>query len=49
MIYKGTYPESVKRIIGDRLVEYSPEELSVVLGSSDFFGLNTYTTQVVRE
>ncbi|EMD34834.1 glycoside hydrolase family 1 protein [Gelatoporia subvermispora B] len=48
LIYKGTYPESVKRIIGDRLVEYTTEELAVVLGSSDFFGLNTYTTQVVQ-
>ncbi|OCH93919.1 beta-glucosidase 1A [Obba rivulosa] len=47
-IYKGTYPASVIEIIGDRLVYFSPEELAVVVGSSDFFGLNTYTTQVVK-
>ena len=48
-IYKGHYPESVKAIVGDRLPAFSPEELAVVKGSSDFFGLNTYTTQLVSE
>ena len=48
-IYKGFYPDSVKKLIGDRLPEFTEEELSVVKGSSDFFGLNTYTTQLVRK
>ncbi|KAI0711358.1 beta-glucosidase 1A [Earliella scabrosa] len=48
-IYKGYYPSSVKAMIGDRLPEFTAEELAVVKGSSDFFGLNTYTTQLVKE
>ena len=48
-IYKGFYPDSVKKLIGDRLPEFTEEEISVVKSSSDFFGLNTYTTQLVRK
>ncbi|GBE87454.1 Beta-glucosidase 1A [Sparassis crispa] len=48
-IYKGHYPATVKAMIGDRLPEFTAEELAVVKGSSDFFGLNTYTTQIVQE
>ncbi|OJT02841.1 Beta-glucosidase 1A [Trametes pubescens] len=48
-IYKGHYPKIVKDMIGDRLPEFTEEEISVVKGSSDFFGLNTYTTQLAME
>ncbi|KAH9939868.1 beta-glucosidase 1A [Amylocystis lapponica] len=48
-IYKGRYPERVKAMIGDRLPVFTAEELAVVKGSSDFFGLNTYTTQIVQD
>ncbi|KAI0371234.1 beta-glucosidase 1A [Pilatotrama ljubarskyi] len=48
-IYKGHYPSVVKEMIGDRLPDFTDEEISIVKGSSDFFGLNTYTTQLVRE
>ncbi|KAI0746971.1 beta-glucosidase 1A [Daedaleopsis nitida] len=48
-IYKGYYPTSVKEMVGDRLPEFTEEELAVVKDSSDFFGLNTYTTQLVKE
>lgn len=48
-IYKGHYPKVVKDMIGDRLPEFTEEEISVVKGSSDFFGLNTYTTQLASE
>ncbi|CAL1708994.1 unnamed protein product [Somion occarium] len=47
-IYRGQYPARVKTIIGDRLPEFSPEERAIVQGSSDFFGLNTYTTHVIQ-
>lgn len=39
----------MKAILGDRLPEYTPEEWAIVKGSSDFFGLNTYTSNLVRE
>lgn len=35
-------------MLGARLPELSPEDADVVKGSSDFFGLNTYTTNLVR-
>ncbi|KAF9493202.1 beta-glucosidase 1A [Pleurotus eryngii] len=47
-IYKGHYPEYLRKSIGDRLPEFTLEELAVVRGSSDFFGMNTYTTQIVK-
>jgi beta-glucosidase len=48
-IYKGFYPQRVKSVLGDRLPEFTSEEIQVVWGSSDFFGLNTYTTHLVSE
>ena len=36
----------MKEMLGDRLPEFTPEELSVVKGSSDFYGMNTYTTNL---
>nr|Q25BW5.1 RecName: Full=Beta-glucosidase 1A; AltName: Full=Cellobiase 1A [Phanerodontia chrysosporium]BAE87008.1 beta-glucosidase [Phanerodontia chrysosporium] len=48
-IYKGEYPPRIKKILGDRLPEFTPEEIELVKGSSDFFGLNTYTTHLVQD
>jgi len=48
-IYKGTYPAFLKDMLGDRLPEFTSDEIEVVKGSSDFFGLNTYTTNLVRK
>ncbi|KAF9482714.1 glycoside hydrolase family 1 protein [Pholiota conissans] len=48
-IYKGHYPLSLKQRIGDRLPKFSAEDLEVVKGSSDFFGMNTYTTNLVQD
>ncbi|KAJ3514699.1 hypothetical protein NLJ89_g2221 [Agrocybe chaxingu] len=48
-IYKGHYPASLKAMLGERLPDFSAEEIAVVKGSSDFFGLNTYTSNLVQE
>ncbi|KAJ3544061.1 hypothetical protein NM688_g5783 [Phlebia brevispora] len=48
-IYKGYYPRRVKEMLGGRLPDFTPEELVVVKDSSDFFGLNTYTTHLVED
>ncbi|KZT10298.1 glycoside hydrolase family 1 protein [Laetiporus sulphureus 93-53] len=48
-IYNGYYPARVKAIVKDRLPEFTEEEIAVVKGSSDFFGLNTYTSQIVQD
>ncbi|KAF9459727.1 beta-glucosidase 1A [Collybia nuda] len=47
-IYKGHYPSSLVSHLGDRLPRFTPEEIEVVHGSSDFFGLNTYTSNLVQ-
>ncbi|KDR72614.1 hypothetical protein GALMADRAFT_252766 [Galerina marginata CBS 339.88] len=48
-IYKGHYPASLKEMLKERLPDFSTEDLAVVKGSSDFFGLNTYTTDLVQD
>ena len=39
----------MKEMLGDRLPEFTPQELAVVKGSSDFYGMNTYTTNLCSE
>jgi beta-glucosidase/6-phospho-beta-glucosidase/beta-galactosidase len=48
-IYKGYYPASLINMLGDRLPKFTEEEVSVIKGSSEFFGMNTYTSNVVCE
>ncbi|KAJ5591103.1 hypothetical protein N7450_005075 [Penicillium hetheringtonii] len=44
-LYKtGDYPASMRAQLGDRLPRFTPEESAVVLGSSEFYGMNSYTT-----
>lgn len=43
-IYKGDYPEVMKERLGNRLPTFSAKEKQMILGTSDFFGLNHYTT-----
>jgi beta-galactosidase len=43
-IYKGDYPAVMKERLGERLPTFSEEEKQLIKGTSDFFGLNHYTT-----
>jgi len=36
-------------MLGDRMPDFTPEERKLVHGSSDFYGMNTYTTNLCRE
>jgi len=45
-VYLGHYPEYMKQVLGDRLPEFTAEEWTIVKGSSDFYGMNTYTTNL---
>jgi beta-glucosidase len=44
----GDYPECMRAQLGDRLPRFTPEESKLVLGSSDFYGMNSYTAFYVR-
>lgn len=44
-VYKtGDYPASMRAQLGDRLPRFTEEESKLVLGSSEFYGMNSYTT-----
>ncbi|MEM9158602.1 MAG: GH1 family beta-glucosidase [Verrucomicrobiota bacterium] len=45
-IYLGDYPEVMRKRVGDRLPILSDEDKALLKGSSDFFGLNHYTTMM---
>lgn len=48
-VYKtGDYPASMRAQLGSRLPSFTPEESALVLGSSDFYGMNSYTSFYVR-
>ncbi|THH21387.1 hypothetical protein EW146_g134 [Bondarzewia mesenterica] len=47
-IYLGCYPEYMKQMLGERLPDFAPDEWAVVKGSSDFYGMNTYTTNLTK-
>ncbi|KAF8850183.1 glycoside hydrolase family 1 protein [Acephala macrosclerotiorum] len=44
----GDYPASMRAQLGDRLPYFTDEEKKLVLGSSDFYGMNSYTTFYIK-
>jgi beta-glucosidase len=48
-IYRGCYPESMVARVGTRLPKFSGADRALVQGSSDFFGLNHYTTMYAQD
>ena len=48
-VWKGDYPAVMRERVGDRLPRFTAEEKNLLLGSSDFFGLNHYTTMYASE
>ena len=47
-IYLGDYPASMRKQLGHRLPTFSSEELSLVHGSNDFYGMNHYTANYIK-
>jgi beta-glucosidase len=43
-IYKGDYPTVMRERLGDRLPHFTDVEKTLLKGSTDFFGLNHYST-----
>ncbi len=48
-IYKGDYPKVMRELVGDRLPQFTEEDRKLIKGSSDFFGLNHYTTMYASD
>ena len=48
-IYKGDYPACMRERLGSRLPSFTDAEKELIKGSSDFFGLNHYTTMYASD
>ncbi|CAI5533831.1 unnamed protein product [Closterium sp. Naga37s-1] len=48
-LFRGDYPPSMRQAVGSRLPSFSATESSLLIGSSDFIGLNFYTAQFAAE
>lgn len=46
-LFFGEYPAGMLKFIGSRLPQFSQEEVSLMKGSADFIGLNSYTARWV--
>jgi beta-glucosidase len=47
-IYHGKYPDSMIKQLGSRLPAWTPEDLALVHGSNDFYGMNHYCANYIR-
>jgi beta-glucosidase len=45
-VYLGQYPAFMREMLGARLPTFTDAEVALVKGSSDFYGMNTYTTNL---
>lgn len=48
-IYKGDYPASMRKQLGSRLPTFTPEQRALVLGSNDFYGMNHYCANYIKD
>ncbi|KAI7482304.1 glycoside hydrolase family 1 protein [Hortaea werneckii] len=47
-IYKGDYPASMRKQLGDRLPTFTESERKEVQGSNDFYGMNHYCANYIK-
>ncbi|CAA3020723.1 beta-glucosidase-like [Olea europaea subsp. europaea] len=43
-VVTGDYPPVMRKLVGDRLPQFTPEQVKLVKGSYDFLGINYYTS-----
>lgn len=48
-IWTGDYPASMREILGDRLPQFTKQERAEIMGSSDFLGLNHYSSALASD
>ncbi|CAM9215890.1 unnamed protein product [Choristocarpus tenellus] len=48
-VYFGDYPEVMRKRCGSRLPKFTEEEKNLLRGSSDFFGLNHYSSDLAED
>lgn len=48
-LINGQYPTIMQDIVKDRLPSFTPEQAKLVKGSSDYFGINQYTTYYIAD
>ncbi|MCJ1309633.1 hypothetical protein MMC25_003293 [Agyrium rufum] len=48
-IYHGRYPASMIEQLGDRLPTWDDEDIALVKGSNDFYGMNHYCANYIRD
>lgn len=48
-VVNGRYPLSMRKLVGNRLPEFSDTESEKLKGSYDFLGINYYTAQYVAD
>uniref|UniRef100_A0ACD5WCG5 Uncharacterized protein n=1 Tax=Avena sativa TaxID=4498 RepID=A0ACD5WCG5_AVESA len=48
-IINGQYPQTMQDIVKERLPRFSPEQVKLVKGSSDYIGINHYTAIYMTE
>ncbi|GJM96337.1 hypothetical protein PR202_ga13161 [Eleusine coracana subsp. coracana] len=46
-LINGHYPKVMQDIVKDRLPSFTPEQAKLIKGSSDYFGINQYTTNYI--
>jgi len=47
-VHLGFYPPYMREVLGNRMPDFTVDEWAIVKGSSDFYGMNTYTTNLCR-
>lgn len=47
-IYKGDYPASMRKQLGDRLPTFTAEEKALVQGSNNIYGMNHYCANYIK-